>query len=760
MWGYGRETPLLWRGHRVGLVGTGVKQGDPAGPLFFAVSTFELFESIRDAAEKLVVEQFPLMPSYVGVTAVCDDLKVICDPQVALPVAEVVQRKMAEAGRGLNLSKCRILIHPDAADLVVWPNTLPSPSYPLLPVVSTGMKLLGAPIGPETFRRDFVENRVRKVTASVPCMEKLAPWATWSLLRYCVNERINYLAQVTEFPLVQDSLALMDDIIDNAILRAGGLPLAAPDSLAHLTMFTLRSLPCDLGGLGIRRFGGLAGEIACLRGRTVLYEFAEKYTPRLLEGATLDFWPPIVLGAAENRLWTEVAGLFRAESDDDDGAIDEEPSPTSDLNITGVFRAFYLASGESSPLCDFTNPDHSAGDRKAWRTGIRGAEANIKSEGRKINRLRFDALVQLLHSRGRLSEACWLRSNRFQRSGCWLAGPGGFLANSTSLSWAEYKMSLRIRLLRSPASLDVGDAEGGILCRCNKRVDLHSDPLHFFHCRSSQGQFIRRHDHIRDALHDMIGVAVRDDTPYSIAVTIEPLVRLISAPDPPVSAPDPPVAEIDPAAMDIEAAIEDIPRLYRAHMTLADRRARGFEDKAAGQCRGDLGVCVDSLTTLLDLAVADATARSYRRPPPVCPPPALTSEEPPPHHMVPIQRRGRRRRASRPDNPPLGGDTDLPPPPPPRLPGQSFAIEHRVYEKKSKFRPFLGAAGVEDAKRFVAFVLEASGRLGPDAGAFLDYLRTLCRFPILRFRALTSVISAKHNAQMALRWVRYLRRPI
>ncbi len=85
-------------------------------------------------------------------------------------------------------------------------------------------------------------------TASVPCMEKLAPWATWSLLRYCVNERINYLTQVTEFPLVQDSLALMDDIIDNAILRAGGLPLAPPDSLAHLTMFTLRSLPCDLDG--------------------------------------------------------------------------------------------------------------------------------------------------------------------------------------------------------------------------------------------------------------------------------------------------------------------------------------------------------------------------------------------------------------------------------------------------------------------------------------------------------------------------------
>ena len=87
-------------------------------------------------------------------------------------------------------------------------------------------------------------------------------------------------------------------------------------------------------------------------------------------------------------------------------------------------------------------------------------------------------------------------------------------------------------------------------------------------------------------------------------------------------------------------------------------------------------------------------------------------------------------------------------------------MEHRVAQKKNHFRPFLGDTGVEDAKRFVAFVLEASGRLGPDAAAFLEYLRTLCRFPILRFRSLVSVISAKHNAQMALRWVRYLRRPI
>ena len=50
------------------------------------------------------------------------------------------------------------------------------------------------------FRLDVVAARVHKITASVPSLEKLTPWATWSLLRYCcINERINYLAQVTEF---------------------------------------------------------------------------------------------------------------------------------------------------------------------------------------------------------------------------------------------------------------------------------------------------------------------------------------------------------------------------------------------------------------------------------------------------------------------------------------------------------------------------------------------------------------------------------
>jgi hypothetical protein len=89
-----------------------------------------------------------------------------------------------------------------------------------------------------------------------------------------------------------------------------------------------------------------------------------------------DYWSPIVLGAAENELWTEVAELFRA----DDAEEDPEQHPVSTPNDAGMFRAFYLATGESSPLYGFTNPAHSAAERLNDRIMVRGAEARYQGD--------------------------------------------------------------------------------------------------------------------------------------------------------------------------------------------------------------------------------------------------------------------------------------------------------------------------------------------------------------------------------------------
>ena len=80
----------------MGWSATGKKQGDPADPLYFPVSTYPLFCSIRDAVDRRAVSKyFSFMLSYTGVSAIC--LQVTCDPQLALPVAEFVQCNFTES---------------------------------------------------------------------------------------------------------------------------------------------------------------------------------------------------------------------------------------------------------------------------------------------------------------------------------------------------------------------------------------------------------------------------------------------------------------------------------------------------------------------------------------------------------------------------------------------------------------------------------------------------------------------------------------
>ena len=140
--------------------------------------------------------------------------------------------------------------------------------------------------------------------------------------------------------------------------------------------------------------------------------------------------------------------------------------------------------------------------------------------------------------------------------------------------------------------------------------------------------------------------------------------------------------EHDPDAMDILAAvdaaegtthcIEDIPRLYCAHTTLADRCARSTEDKAAGQCRSDLGVSVDSLSdnTSYQLVAASTLSTAYHHSRGAAAPGEYLGASS--THCTP-RRRGRRRQASRQDIPSLRGQKRIfLPPLTPSLPSGTF----------------------------------------------------------------------------------------
>ena len=114
--------------------------------------------------------------------------------------------KFTESDRSLNLKKCRILVHLDSAHLIVWSPTGRPGICAAIPIATDCAKLLGAPIGTEPFRTNFIARRLSKTTSSVAAVQRLPPSATWTVLR----------VGLPSFPLVQESLANIDTIIDPA----------------------------------------------------------------------------------------------------------------------------------------------------------------------------------------------------------------------------------------------------------------------------------------------------------------------------------------------------------------------------------------------------------------------------------------------------------------------------------------------------------------------------------------------------------------
>ena len=137
----------------------------------------------------------------------------------------------------------------------------------------------------------------------------------------------------------------------------------------------------------------------------------------------------------------------------------------------------------------------------------------------------------------------------------------------------------------------------------------------------------------QDAIMDQIGDAI-DMRPHEgphIEVEWEPLVlaHVSLTPDPPSyprglmrrwrSRPSPPALR---TAIDEEECIEEAGQIRQTTLSITDLRQPNIDDEAAGQRHGDLGVYVGGSRLIVDVAMADASAPSYRRPPPrLLPPP-------------------------------------------------------------------------------------------------------------------------------------------
>jgi hypothetical protein len=693
-WAYGSSSPLVyWDGEVVGNNSTGCRQGDPLSALCFCVGIHDLLRDIQicvDEAKTQVVDSCMIG----GVYAYMDDINIFVDGRICNFVAGQLIEIFSRYRLTLSNQKCRYLVNPDS--VVDFNVDLGDNVFRVAD--GGGMVLLGSPTGSNLFRSEEIEKIVSNAGRSISALKYLSPWSNWNLLRNCITAKVGYIARVGEIDLCLDSFRSFDSKVDRAVLEmAGGVGDGDDYEEIKLVVSAIRSMPLALGGLGISRYAGLAGETACLLSRQLTYEYLEKYNPELLSGA-FQKWNPIFLGAAEEE-------QLEDEEETNNNTIQGNKYFSSG-DIRTKWPGFILASGEERiQESALSRVEHWATRKNAreicrFIPGYNEAR-NARAIRREITSRRANEMVAALHQNGQVVESIWLKSSQFKGSGRWLSGPGGrFYGKYAFRNNEEYKTALRMRLLLSLASSDVGDSRSAVLCKCGTSIDLKSRPFHALDCDKSQWFHIHRHNAVRDTLEEFLKKHIKN---VDCTILREPKVAVNFG--------------VEERAIAIQDGRSRNNRL--SQQSVRQFRSSRQDERRNGVTRADLGILSSLRRQFIDVVVVNPAAESYR---------TIRNED------LELDREAEG--------------------------GQSFAVEHRVEAKKRIYRPILGD-NVDDPNFFVPFIVEATGRLGQQAERFIDAVLQESGASSGAKSFLVDKIGAtiaRNNAMMAKAWVRPLLR--
>ena len=160
--------PLLHLGKDIIHSCCGVQQGDPLGPLGFALTLHPIVKRIQAEVPSLALNAWYL-----------DDSTLVGPPGVLSAVLHIVESEGPSVGLYLNRGKSLLYI-PRRCDASL------SPLPPDVPVTREGFRLLGCPIGPPAFCEEVLQGRVYKIKESLAMLHDMGDsQLETTLLRSC-----------------------------------------------------------------------------------------------------------------------------------------------------------------------------------------------------------------------------------------------------------------------------------------------------------------------------------------------------------------------------------------------------------------------------------------------------------------------------------------------------------------------------------------------------------------------------------------------
>jgi len=256
--------------------------------------------------------------------------------------------------------------------------------------------------------------------------------------------------------------------------------------------------------------------------------------------------------------------------------------------------------------------------------GSDGLESQVSIHHVKVWQAQHKDLIDM----GEMARAAWFLSNKFVGSGRWLDGKGSIRLGKFGITSDNYSEALQMRCLVHPMpAIDIFPRH----CDCGGHQFTNMEFTHFLNCPTSSWYFIKRHNCIVDLLAELIKkcrTGVVDVEVEGVRVPMRPVEGERSRRE--------------------------------------DRRAPRVDE--SGRVVADIRYTEEGQSTIIDVAVADPAAPSYRSLP--------------------------------------TGSTATP----------DVAALFRENEKRTKY------AGIDNVD-VIPFAMEATGRLGPAA---LAYITKLC----------------------------------
>ena len=221
--------PLLFFGDEHIKSCCGVQQGDPLGPLGFALTLHPIVEQIKAEVHSLNLNAWYL-----------DDGTLVGTSGDLATALHIVESDGPSVGLHLNRGKSLLFV-PSTSDLSL--SSLPRD----IPVTHDGFALLGCPIGPPSFCEKIFASRISKVKASLSALNDLCDaQLETTLLRSCLAlPKVSYILRTCPPNYISTASKDFDDAIRITLETIIGGPLSEWSWLKA-------TLSSSRGGLSLR----------------------------------------------------------------------------------------------------------------------------------------------------------------------------------------------------------------------------------------------------------------------------------------------------------------------------------------------------------------------------------------------------------------------------------------------------------------------------------------------------------------------------